>query len=147
MNSEAAVTSEYDADLDEMEGGSERLAKLEAGDYLLELNKIVHVNGDSGVYDIFELTVKEARGEAANAVGSKAKISFKRDDKGKKKEISDKKLFNALRALNGGETPESRSNFIATLRTEPRGSFRAKVFFPLAEKSQRPYQKIEYFSA
>lgn len=143
----AQVTSSpYDTDLDEIEGGAERLDKLSAGEYRLTLDNVVHVDGDSGVYDIFEWTINEARGTEANPQDSKAKISFKRDDKGKAKEINDKKLFNCLRALNGGETPESRSEYLKTLRTKPFGTLRAKVTFPLAEKSQRPYQKIEYFS-
>ena len=146
MTSETVAAADFDSDLDEVEGGAERLPKLEAGDYLLDLNKVIRVDGDSGVYDVFEWTIKEAKGEAANPTGSKAKISFKRDSKGKDKEIADKKIFNCLRALNKGETPESRSAFLGSLRSEASGTVRAKVTFPNAVRSGKPYQKIDYFS-
>lgn len=138
--------NEFDADLDEMEGKDERLPKLAAGDYVLDLYKVQRVEGDSGVYDIFEWVVTESKGDEANPRGSKAKISFKRDAKGKLKTINDEKIFNCLRALNNGHTPESRSAFLSTLRTTAQGTVRVKVTFPNAVKSGNPYQKIDYFS-
>ncbi len=148
MNAEAPVLeSEFDTDLDEMEGGAERLPKLQNGEYRLSLDRVVHVDGDSGVYDVFEWTINEARGDEANPVGSKAKISFKRDDKGKQKEIADKKLYSCLRALNGGNPPESRSTYLRGLRTNASGAVRVKATTEIAEKSKNPYQLVKYFSA
>lgn len=146
MNDDTTTTSyDGDADLDGVKPAGERLPPLEVGDYKLTLDNVIHVDGDSGVYDIFEVTVDESKGESANEAGTAAKLSFKRDERGVKKEMADKRLANVLAALNGSP-PESNSAYIRGLRANPHGSFRVSVTTAKAEKTGNEYKKYAYRS-
>lgn len=144
MSDDTTTNFDTDGDLDSVKPQAPRLPTLEVGDYKLALQKIVHVDGESGVFDIFEVNILEARGETANAVGSGAKISFKRDERGAKKEMADKKLASALQAINGGTSPESNSAYIRGLRANPVGTFRVRATTETAEKSGNEYKKLTF---
>jgi hypothetical protein len=146
MQTDGVVNAEFDADLDEVEVQS-RLPAMEEGEYLLRLCGFAHVNGDNGVFDIAQFDVVEARGEKANPQGSKGKISFKRDEKGMKKQIADKRMASFLVALNGGENPDSKSTFLQGIRKDPQGSVRVRVTTEIAEKSKNPFKKYSFFPA
>lgn len=144
MSDDRVTEYDGDADLDGVEAADERLPPLEVGDYKLTLTDVIHVDGDSGVYDIFQVKVEESKGETANASGTAAKLSFKRDETNKmKKDIAAKKLANCLAALNGG-APESNSAYIRGLRAEPKGQFRVVVTSATAEKSGNAFKKYAF---
>jgi hypothetical protein len=143
---EDAVATEYDADLDEVEVQS-RLPALEVGEYLAELFGLVHVDGDNGVFDIAQFELLEARGETANPQGSKGKISFKRDEKGMKKELADKRFASFLVAISGGVDVESKSSLIRELRKNPTGRVRIRITAEKAVKSGNAYKKYTFFPA
>ena len=138
---------EYDKDLDGI-NVSTRLPTLSAGEYLLSLNVVKHVEGATGIYDIAEVTVLEGKGEDASS--GKAKISFKRDETNKmRREIKNKQIAEFLTAV-AGENIESKSEFLAGLRDNPEfegTKFRAVVTSHVAEKSKNEYKNYKFMAA
>lgn len=141
-----AVQYDGDDDLDNVKAPPPRLPALEKGEYELTLEKVVHVDGDNGVFDIFEFLIDKSRGEGANEAGTRAKVPFKRDEKGMKKEIADKRLASCLAALSGGTSPESNAVFIRGLRNTPTGKLRVKIGSAKAEKSGNEYKTYLFYA-
>lgn len=96
-----------------------RLEFLEDGIYTLELTGVKRVDGDNGIYDIFETKVADSKGDGAAPVGAERKIMIQRNLTGWKKEKREQDLVSLLTAVNGGETLTERGQFLADLRSKP----------------------------
>jgi hypothetical protein len=148
--------NDYDDALDEVETQESRLPSLIDGipaqekasvEYILNLFGLAHVDGESGVYDIFQFEILDSKGEGAGAPGTKAKWSVRRDERGQKGEMANEKLAKALVAMNGGKVPGSNKAYLQGLRANPSGKLRMRIVKSKALKTGNLYNKFEFYPA
>lgn len=143
-------TDNHDEELDDVKV-IPRLPKLENGTYTVALQAVKRVAGFSGKYDIFEVEVISAKEGSEFSAGSKAKLSFKRDEAGVRGEIKQQQLAECLVAINGGEEIEGKAQYISSLRSTPCPAAGTKFrVVASSEKAKKPphneYQNYKFFA-